>query len=154
MRCYLITSKDIDRFISKTEVDDRGCINWTASIYRNGYGQFGIIWSDTGKRSMGLAHRFAYQIYYGTLPEEQLDHICRNRRCVNPLHLEPVTNWENTKRGINPIGNQPKRTHCPQGHEYNEANTYRAPGSPNKRKCWACLKARKEKSKKAKASKV
>lgn len=138
MSVFLLDDSDINRFLVKTAVVG-SCIEWTASCFRNGYGQFGTVRIKTGKRTMALAHRVGYQIYYESLPDLPLDHVCKNVKCVNPLHLEPVSTWENTKRSSNPIGNQEFRQFCPQGHEYSEENIYRAPGAPNKRKCKTCM---------------
>lgn len=88
------------RFLAKMSVDEAsGCWVWTAARTSKGYGQFRI-----GPRPV-RAHRYAYTLLVGPIPDGlQLDHLCRNRLCVNPGHLEPVTNWENTLRGENFIG--------------------------------------------------
>lgn len=81
------------------------CWQWTASVDSSGYGQF----------DHKIAHRVAWEWLRGPIPEGlQLDHLCRNRRCVNPDHLEPVTAAVNTQRAK---AVAPRRTHCRYGHE-------------------------------------
>ena len=77
-------------------VEQRGeCWIWTASIRPNGYGEFRC----NGR--LTRAHRFAFEQMVGPVPEGlQLDHLCRNRACVNPEHLEPVTGSVNVQRGL------------------------------------------------------
>lgn len=85
------------------------------------------------------AHRIAYQLLVGPIPEGmQLDHLCRNRRCVNPDHLEPVTHAENVRRGLSGAYLR-ARTHCPKGHPYDQANTYVS--NSGSRNCRACHSA-------------
>jgi len=80
------------RFWSKVDKTD-GCWNWTAAIL-NGYGRFGV-WRD-GKQRSGLAHRVSYELAGQSIPQGMfLDHICRNRACVNPAHLRVVNNKQN-----------------------------------------------------------
>jgi hypothetical protein len=108
------------RFWSK--VDRSGevgtCWKWMGAIQKAGYGTF-----NTGDRTE-QAHRLAYEWLVGPVPEGlQLDHLCRNRACVNPAHLEPVTSRENSLRGETLAARQVERTHCPKGHEYSADNT-------------------------------
>jgi hypothetical protein len=127
----------VRRFWDKVQTGP-GCWEWQASRdRRNGYGWF---WFE-GK--MQKAHRVSYRLNVGPIPEGlQLDHLCRNRGCVNPAHLEPVTSRENTLRGDTFAAAQAARTHCPQGHEYTEENTARW---NRKRYCRACHRSRNQK---------
>ena len=97
---------------------------------------------------MALAHRLAYELVIGPIPKGlQIDHLCRVKDCVNPAHLEAVTNGENRRRAYTATGwvykQQPlrlprtsERTHCPRNHPYDEQNTYRNPAGS--RECRAC----------------
>jgi hypothetical protein len=109
------------------------CWVWTASTME-GYGSF---WID-GK-SIG-AHRMTYGWFVGEVPEgHEIDHLCRVRHCVNPAHLEAVTHWTNVVRGVSPWGLNAVKTHCPQGHEYDEENAYIYDGE---RHCRICSRER------------
>lgn len=88
----------LQRFESKTVKDPSGCWEWRAFRNASGYGQFGV--REDGKQRIVYAHRFAYEAYIGLIPDGlTVDHICRNRGCVNPTHMELVTAVENLRRG-------------------------------------------------------
>lgn len=122
------------RFWAKVHKTDL-CWIWIGTIAR-GYGQF---WD--GQRVVG-AHRFAYELLVDSIPGGlQLDHLCRNRRCVNPAHLEPVTRRENILRGAGVTARNAAKTHCVNGHELTPANTYIRPGARPGRECLTCNRA-------------
>ena len=101
---------DLQRFVSKI-VFTQDCWVWTDKP-DNGYGRFWL------NRKSELAHRFAYLIWAGPIPsDKQLDHLCRNRGCVNPEHLEPVSIAENVLRGEGLSAKNARKTHCKMGHE-------------------------------------
>lgn len=89
-----------------------------------------------GERTVG-AHIWSHLRWVGEIPDGyQVDHLCKQTRCVRPEHLEAVTPQENTLRSNSPAAINARKTHCPQGHEYTEENTYRPPSGG--RRCRAC----------------
>ena len=85
------------------------------------------------------AHRLAYENIAGPIPYGlTLDHLCRNPTCVNPWHLEAVSQRENVLRGNSPMARQARQTRCKRGHDFTESNTWRKPSRPNHRECRIC----------------
>ena len=122
-----------------------GCWLWTGAT-KNGYG---AVYVGAGRSEP--AHRVAYQLLVGPIPVGLvLDHLCRNRRCVNPEHLDPVTHATNILRGTGYSARNAAVTHCPQGHAYDETNTYLHP-MRGQRNCRAC---RREKMQAATARRI
>jgi hypothetical protein len=118
-----------ERFFSRLTEDENGCWNWPL-VASNTYG---TVFEDNGKP--WLPHRWSYTFLRAEIPEGlELDHLCRNRVCVNPWHLEPVTHRVNTLRGVG------SAAHCKHGHEYTPENTYRDP-KWGKRGCRTCRRA-------------
>lgn len=104
---------------------ERGdCYEWRGRRDRNGYGKFKMQW----------AHRVAYELAKGPIPDRlHIDHLCRHRWCVRPTHLEAVPRQINAYRA--------RRTHCKRGHPFTEANSYPRPDKKG-RQCWTCIRLR------------
>lgn len=108
------------------------CWPWRGAKTTKKYGKFSI----GGK--IYQAHRISYLVFIGPVPDGLvIDHLCRNRSCINPRHMEAVSSRENTLRGYGPAGLNSKKTHCPQGHPYSDENTRILPRKGGRR-CKAC----------------
>ena len=91
----------LDRFMPKSIEDpETRCWVWIAARNPKGYGRFHTgLWRPTGTPILVMAHRWSYEHFIGPIPKGlQIDHVCGNTSCVNPLHLEPVTDKENKRR--------------------------------------------------------
>src|SRR6478735_10416780 len=121
---------NVERFWKKVEKTN-GCWVWVAGKYSNGYGSF------CGHGQSRLAHRISWYLTYGEWPVRELNHKCRNRACVNPDHLEDVSRQVNLLDSpVTLAALNVEKTHCPQGHEYNEINTqFDAKGGRMCREC-------------------
>lgn len=106
-----------ERLMAKLK-DVNGCWEWQGYIHTSGYGRY---YKSHGKTF--LVHREMYKYVKGEIPEDLvIDHLCRNRKCANPDHMEVVTRGENVLRGTAPSAQHAKVTHCPQGHPYSGTN--------------------------------
>jgi hypothetical protein len=113
-----------------------GCWPWLGSLDHHGYGRF---WRPAERRYVG-AHRFAYELTHGPIAADlEPDHTCRNRACVNPAHMEPVTHRENVLRGEGLAAENARKTSCPRGHELDGTNVYVNP--QGHRRCRECQRA-------------
>lgn len=123
----------VDRFWSKVAEQKDGCLTWQGQLSVGGYGVFNV-----RKPLRMYAHRFAYELLVGPIPDGlELDHLCRNRACANVLHLDPVTHAENRAR-------TPAKRNCPNGHEYTPGNirTWVTRDGVINRACRQCQHAR------------
>ncbi len=124
----------IARFLRSIRISETECWEWMGARNLKGYGQF-----KDGKQ-LG-AHRFSYRWFKGEIPEGlQIDHLCRNRACVNPDHLQVVSGRDNVLRGIGITANNARKMHCLQGHPYDLFNTYIYPNGS--RCCRICTNSR------------
>lgn len=124
---------NVTGWVDRHEVDDEtGCWIWQGPVIHNGY----------GKRGYTTAHRAYYLHYVGEIePGLVVDHLCRNRLCCNPDHLEAVTQRENLLRGIGPEVTRERHaavTHCPRGHAYAEH------GRADERGCRSCRRCQRD----------
>lgn len=132
--CSRESTPAIDRVMARVTETEMGCWEFSGSLNAAGYGVVG-----RGRRGEGnaLSHRVTYEFFVANVPEGlDLDHLCRNRACCNPWHVEPVTRIENVSRGLRAPGYGPReRTHCKQGHEFTPENTYQY---GTRRRCKTC----------------
>lgn len=164
-----------ERLINKMEVSDSGCWDWLGWCDRDGYGHFSL-----NMRKKLKAHRLSYELHKGAIPKDlTIDHLCRNRKCCNPDHLEAVTRAENNRRGVGIARMQafhknlsPERakamrkaaakkastkrrskTSCKHGHLFSPDNTYVAIKSGH-RSCKTCREINSTKSNLKKKMKI
>jgi len=112
----MITTKSRDRFFKKVEKAEGGCWLWLAGKSPGGYGKFSVC------RMTVAAHRFSYLIAHGEISSLTIDHLCRNRACVNPVHLEQVPIRENILRGEGLAAINARKDSCDREHPFNEKN--------------------------------
>lgn len=128
------------RVTERATVEDRGYLTpcWISNraAQPNGYTKIGYLGATW------LTHRFAYEVFVGSVPDGlALDHLCRQRACCNPEHLEPVTIRENLLRGETSTAENAAKTHCHAGHPLSGANLYIRPDGQAQRGCRTCRRA-------------
>lgn len=115
------------------------CWPWTGASFETHGNRYGILSEPRGRRRgrQVMAHRRSYELFCGPIPDGHvLDHACRNGLCVNPAHLEPVSNTENILRGVGAPALNARKTHCLRGHALSPENVrLRRDG---RRVCRAC----------------
>lgn len=122
------------RLIERRSVAPTGCWEWSGYHAKTGYGTMAF----GGKPE--YVHRVSWEVFRGPIPIGlQIDHLCRNRSCFNPDHLEPVPQAENIRRGEGVSGINARKTHCQKGHEFTPENTYLSRGF---RSCRTCVLAK------------
>lgn len=125
-----------ETFFARVSEAPGGCWLWDRAM-DSGYGQF----SDGGR--MSPAHRWSYEFLRAEVPAGLvLDHLCRTPLCVNPWHLEPVTQRVNLVRSSNFMAQRIDATHCQRGHPFDAANTYLRKDRPGRRQCRTCAATR------------
>jgi hypothetical protein len=126
-------SNVIERIEAKL-IKDGACFVFTGAKQSRGYGSIGI----NGKKT-ALVHRVIYEHYIGPIPDGlTIDHLCRNRLCCNPEHLEAVSNKTNILRGEGPTAKNRRKTHCKRGHLLAGDNLVKRALMVGKRDCREC----------------
>jgi hypothetical protein len=128
---YIVGRSLTERLLSQvSNLGGQGCWTWDGFL-RKGYG---CAADEAGRDSK--VHRMVYRLLVGPIPKGlTLDHLCRNRACVRPSHLEPVTNQENALRGFGVGVLNARKTHCLRGHEFTPENTRLRRGARECRQC-------------------
>lgn len=125
-----------EHFVSRIEKCNKtGCWNWIGQIDKDGYGRTSV------DRKIRKAHRASYELLTGSIDDSLvIDHLCKNRKCVNPAHMEQVSIKENTLRGTSFSAVNLRKDTCVNGHQLDKENTYTRPNG--KRDCRICIRNR------------
>lgn len=124
-------------------IGDNNCWQWLLAKSSCGYGQMKC--KGETKSGLGMSHRVYYRLLFGKIEEKMtIDHLCRNRACINPSHLEIVTLKENNLRGFAPPALNAKKEFCPRGHRYAGYNLSISNCGKGRlcRKCKTCARER------------
>lgn len=143
---YPPTIEEIEFITKRFKISENGCWDWTGNKNRQGYGRVPF------RGRVVVPHRLLHQTIFGEItPGLVSDHICENKSCVNPKHIEPVTSKENIYRGCAPPSINIRKTHCASGHKFTTENTYISRGM---RACRTCnmLKERRKRARLRNAS--
>lgn len=138
----------MDSRLRERFVESDGCWEWTGKMSDYGYGlmRLGTKATDPWRQ----AHRLVFEASVGGIPKGlDLDHLCLNRACVRPDHLEPVTRRVNLLRGMTIPAANAEKTHCPKGHAYAGDNLFYDGGN---RKCRTCVNERNKKAARKRAA--
>ena len=131
-----------ERFYKHVFYASNGCHEWTAYIDRDGYGHI-----NDGIHASAIAHRTAYEFSHSKIPAGlSIDHLCRNRKCVNPEHLEAVSMRINVLRGNTLPAKNYLKTACNRGHLFDRKNTHI--NTRGQRVCRACCREKESKKRK------
>lgn len=132
MNKLVLSEKEAKNFVRKFRLMENDCWNWIGCITKDGYGQVRL--SGKGKRP----YRILYEAMRGDIPDKlTLDHLCRNRACVNPDHLEAVSMHENILRGNGFAAVNARKTYCLRGHELIKENVFKT--KIKRRQCKRCI---------------
>ncbi|PYQ25660.1 MAG: HNH endonuclease [Acidobacteria bacterium] len=126
-----------EKLLGRIEQSPTGCWLYTGGIGDHGYARFYLPRRGSKRPRLRWGHQVAYELFIGSVPAgRQLDHTCRVRHCINPTHVEPVTQKINLLRGVGFSAINARKTHCPEGHPYDSLNTWhRQTGA---RRCRTC----------------
>ncbi|MGW9541939.1 HNH endonuclease signature motif containing protein [Streptomyces anthocyanicus] len=135
----------LDRIRARTIRDENGCWVYTGHLDPAGYGRISVLGADSKRRGK-FTHRVTYEALVGPIPPSlHIDHLCRNRACCNPKHLEPVTPLVNTRRSPISTGSvNAAKTRCSNGHDFSPENTRIVVNRRGRaeRVCKACVRIR------------
>ena len=121
-----------ERFWAKVEKTET-CWLWTGAVSPNGYGKFGVTWTPRRQTS---PHRFVWESEVGSIPAGMtIDHLCRNKICVNPSHLRVASPRDNALAGTSPFALNSQKRQCLRGHPFDLLNTYYQSGTRQCRQC-------------------
>ena len=122
--------KHLEKVLARLVREDSGCWTWPGAQCHG----YGYCWAGDGRYLR--VHRYVYQSVVGPIPDAcEIHHTCGNRNCANPDHLVPISRRDHLLIGTSPVGENARKTHCPQGHEYTPENTYVKSG---RRVCRTC----------------